>query len=43
MIFEYGKEWLGKVYPQKKVVVIYVEENGEIVIITVKVFYGRWR
>jgi hypothetical protein len=43
MIFEYGKEWLGNVYPQKKVVVIYVEENSEIVVITIKVFYGKWR
>ena len=43
MIFEYGKEWLGKVYHQKKIVVIYVEENDEIVVITVKVFYGKWR
>ena len=42
-IFEYGKEWLGKVYPQKKVMVIYTEENDEIVVITVKVFYGKWR
>jgi len=43
MVFEYGKEWLGKSYPQKKVRAIYVEENEEIVVITVKVFYGQWR
>jgi acyl CoA:acetate/3-ketoacid CoA transferase beta subunit len=44
MTFEYGEYWLGKVYPQKKVVVIYyIEENDEIVVITVKVFYGQWR
>jgi len=43
MVFEYGKVWLGKSYPQKKVRAIYVEENGEIVVITVKVFYGKWR
>jgi hypothetical protein len=43
MVFEYGKEWLGKSYPQKKVRAIYVEENEEIVVITVKVFYGEWR
>jgi hypothetical protein len=42
-IFEYGKEWLGKVYSQKKVMVIYTEENDEVVVITVKVFYGKWR
>ena len=38
MVFEYGREWLGKTYPQKKVRVIYVEENGEIIVITVKVY-----
>jgi hypothetical protein len=43
MTFEYGEYWLGKVYRQKKVVVIYVEENDEIIVITVKVFYGQWR
>jgi hypothetical protein len=43
MVFEYGREWLGKRYPQKKVRAIYVEEDDEIVVITVKVFYGEWR
>ncbi len=43
MVFDYGKEWLGKSYSQKKVRVIYVMENGDIVVITVKVYYGRWR
>lgn len=43
MLFEYGKDWLGKIYPQKKVVVIYVEEDEEIAVITVKVLYGEWR
>jgi hypothetical protein len=43
MTFEYGEYWLGKVYPEKKVVVIYVEENNEIIVITAKVFYGQWR
>lgn len=43
MTFEYGEYWLGKVYPEKKVVVIYVEENNKIIVITVKVFYGQWR
>ncbi len=43
MVFNYGKSWLGMVYPEKKVVAIYVEEGNEIVVITVKVFYGKWR
>jgi len=42
MVFNYNKEWLGKLYPQKKVVAIYVEEYGEIIVITVKVYYGEW-
>ncbi len=43
MVFNYGKEWLGRVYTHKKVVVIYREEEGSIVVITVKVYYGEWR
>ncbi len=43
MVFDYGGSWIGKSYPQKKVVVIYVEENNGIIVITVKVFYGQWR
>ena len=43
MTFEYGEYWLGKRYSQKKVVVIYVEESDEIIVITVKVFYGQWK
>lgn len=43
LVFEYEKEWLGKIYPQKKVKVIYVEERNEFVIITIKVYYGYWR
>ncbi|HBI24079.1 MAG: hypothetical protein A2Y48_07005 [Nitrospirae bacterium RIFCSPLOW2_12_42_9] len=42
IVFDYGKEWLGKYYPQKKVVVIYVMENEDIVVITAKVYYGKW-
>lgn len=43
LVFGYNGEWLGKQYPQKKVKVIYVEENDEMVIITVIVYYGIWR
>jgi len=39
MTFEYEEYCLGKRYSQKKVMVIYyVEENDEIMVITVKVF-----
>jgi len=43
LVFDYNKEWLGKHYSQKKVRVIYVEEGDEMVVITVKVYYGIWR
>ncbi|MGB9715369.1 MAG: DUF4258 domain-containing protein [Thermodesulfovibrionales bacterium] len=43
LVFDYNREWLGNFYPQKKIVVIFVEENSEIVVITVKVYYGNWR
>ena len=43
MIFPYGEKWIGRVYPQKKIVVIYKEEQDETLVITVKVFYGQWR
>ncbi len=42
LVFEYNKNWLGKHYPQKKVKVVYTEENDDTVVITIKVFYGRW-
>jgi len=41
-IFMYNKEWLGNWYPEKKVEVIYVEEKDELVVITVKVYFGSW-
>ena len=42
-VFDYGREWLGKSYPQKKVEVVFVEEGEDVVVITVKVYYGDWR
>jgi len=38
----YNKEWLGNWYPEKKVEVIYVKEKDELVVITVKVYFGSW-
>jgi len=43
LIFDYNAEWLGKHYSQKKLRVVYVEENDAVVVITVKVYYGIWR
>ena len=37
--FPYGKEWNGKVYATKQVRPIFIEEAGEIVVITVYTYY----
>ncbi len=42
-IFDYNDMWLGNFYPEKKVRVIYTEEKECIVVITVIVYYGKWR
>jgi len=33
----------GKVVSSKKVEVVFVEEGEDVVVITVKVYYGDWR
>jgi hypothetical protein len=38
--FPYGKEWNGKIYATKQVRPIFVEEAGEIVVITVYTYYS---
>jgi len=43
MVFDFNRNWQGKYYLQKKVKVVYIEENDEIVAITVYVYYGKWR
>jgi len=42
-IFCYNRKWLGIEYEQKKVQVIYLETSEEIVVITVKAFYGNFK
>jgi hypothetical protein len=37
--FLYGKEWNGKTYATKQVRPIFVEEPGDIVVVTVYVYY----
>ena len=37
--FAYGKEWNGKVYATKQVRPVFVEEVGQIVVITVYTYY----
>lgn len=43
MVFDYNRHWLGKHYPEKKVKVVYAEEDDQTIVITVKVYYGKWR
>jgi hypothetical protein len=42
-VFTFKKERLGRYYEQKRVEVIYVEENDTIITVTVYVFYGEWK
>lgn len=37
--FAYGREWNGKVYATKRVRPIFVEEQHEILVVTVYVYY----
>lgn len=37
--FVYGQEWNGKIYATKQVRPIFVEEDKEIVVVTVYVYY----
>jgi hypothetical protein len=38
--FSYGKEWNGRLYATKQVRPVFVEEAGEIVVITVYTYYS---
>jgi hypothetical protein len=42
MVFAHEKPWAGRHYDQKKVKVVYMEEDDEIVVVTVLAYYGRW-
>ena len=37
--FPYGKEWNGKIYATRQVRPVFVEEAGEIVVVTVYTYY----
>jgi len=41
-IFNFNKKRNGVYYQQKRVEVIFVKEKGNIMTITVYVFYGKW-
>ncbi len=42
LVFTHAKEWAGHFSDEKKVKVVYVEEENEIVVVTVLAYYGRW-
>lgn len=42
-VFTFKQERLGKYYEEKRVEVVYVEENNTIITVTVYVFYGEWK
>lgn len=41
-IYEFGRTRHGKHYDQKRLEVLYIREDDDLVVITVYVFYGRW-
>lgn len=42
MVFAHEQLWAGRHYDQKKVRVVYMVEDDEIVVVTVLAYYGRW-
>ena len=42
-VFTFKKERLGKYYEEKRVEVIYLEEEDKVITVTVYVFYGEWK
>jgi hypothetical protein len=42
LVFPHAKEWAGRFYDEKKVKVVYIEEEDEIIVVTVLAYYGRW-
>jgi len=41
-VFHFGSSWRGRLYEQKKVRVVYVEEEGEMITVTAYAYYGNW-
>ena len=41
-VYDFGKEWNGKRYEQKRVEVIYTVESDVLITVTVYAFYGKW-
>ncbi len=41
-VFSFGSLWRGRRYAQKKVKVVYVEEEGAMITVTAYAYYGEW-
>ena len=41
-VFPFGSLWRGHPYVQKKVKVVYVEEEGTMITVTAYAYYGKW-
>jgi hypothetical protein len=41
-VFPYSANWLGRFYPEKKVRVVHIEEEEEIVVVTALAYSGQW-
>ena len=42
LVFSFNAVWQGKPYPQKKLRVIYMEQDNDIIAITVYTYFGKW-
>ncbi len=42
LVFPFNSQWQGKLYQQKKVRVVYIEEDDILIVITVYAYFGRW-
>jgi len=41
-VHDFGRTRLNRFYEQKKVEVFYIDEDDDIIVLTVYVFYGKW-
>jgi len=41
-VYAFGRIWLGREYPEKRVEVVYVTDENTVITVTVYVFYGKW-
>lgn len=41
-VFKFNNTWNNKTYSQKRIEVIFINENNKLITVTVYVFYGKW-